>query len=344
MATPMHTLHNIQVLRATAAIMVVMHHTFPHYAAMGITLPFLESLANWGFVGVDIFFIISGFIMAYTTFNKPRGVQSAKTFIQHRLFRIYLGYIPFLLIMILVLWHFNPEKLTHLDIVGSFSLLNANMYQLVLPVSWSLSFELYFYLLFLATFFISLQKLYTYLPLFTILLLGLVLFATYSDSLPISFFYSSFLLEFFLGVLLYMYKEYLIYNWLLVVAIIIMLLSFWIGVEYETKNGLVRVATFGVSACTLVLSALILESKNFSYKKGFLASLGNASYTLYLSHLVFLELFYFTGLRNIFNSTEMFLSLLGYFFVLSITIIFSLYYYRFIEKPLYKKAITRYTS
>jgi peptidoglycan/LPS O-acetylase OafA/YrhL len=320
--------------------MVVVHHAFPHYQAMGTTLAFLQHLSEWGFVGVDIFFIISGFIMTYTTFDKPRGSKSTKRFILHRLLRIYLGYLPFLLMMVAIIWYYNPQKLINLDIWGSFTLLNADMYELILPVSWSLSFELYFYLLFIVTFFISIKNLYTYIPLFMLLLFIIVCIATYSNVLSLSFFYSSFILEFFLGVTLYMYRKYLMHSWVLLLALIVMVFSFGLGIEYETKNGLARIGTFGVSAFSLVLIALILEHKNFYRQKSFLESLGNASYTLYLSHLIFLELFYFTGLRNIFTSTDIFLPLVGYLCIIAMAIVFSLLYYRFIEKPMYQKATT----
>jgi len=142
---PVQTLNNIQMLRAVAALLVVFHHALPHYAAMGGKIALISSLSEWGFVGVDIFFVISGFIMAYTTFNKERTFDNAKTFFKHRLFRIYLGYWPFFFVMLLILFVTNPQKISDLDVVGSFFLINVDMFQLVLPISWSLSYELYFY-------------------------------------------------------------------------------------------------------------------------------------------------------------------------------------------------------
>ena len=145
-------LNNIQMLRAIAALLVVFHHVLPHYMVMGGTLAVISVISKWGFLGVDIFFVISGFIMAYTTFNKERNFVNAKRFFKHRLFRIYLGYWPFFFIMLLILYVTNPQKLSDLDLFGSFFLVNADMFQLVLPISWSLSYELYFYFLFLFTF------------------------------------------------------------------------------------------------------------------------------------------------------------------------------------------------
>lgn len=332
-----YALHNIQVLRAIAAILVVMHHTFPHYKAMGTPLPWIEHISTWGFVGVDMFFVISGFIMAYTTFDKPLGVQSAKTFFKHRLFRIYLGYWPFFVAMIFIL--FMTHRLESKDILGSFLLYNPDMFQLVLPVSWSLTYELYFYLLFLVTFLFTRKQLYIYMPLFIAVLTVLVLSSSYHNYLPLSFFYSPFLLEFFMGVLLYMFRTHLMYSWVLLLSIVLMVVAFYFGVEYETKNGLNRILTFGSSAFFLILAMLIIEHKKLYIGSGLLHALGDASYTLYLSHLIFLELFYYTGLRGLFTTDGILLPLIGFLFIMGITIVFSLFYYRLVEKPMYKKAI-----
>ena len=333
------TLHNIQVLRAVAAIMVVMHHAFPHYEAMGGTLSWIQHMSTWGFMGVDIFFVISGFIMAYTTFNKPRNISSAKTFLKHRLYRIYLGYWPFFFVMLAALYISNPQKLSNLDVLGSFLLTNNDMFQLVLPISWSLSYELYFYILFIFTFLFSAKQLHTWMPVFVGFILFLVLYAYFSPEFPQSFFYSHFLLEFFAGVLLYMYRRYLTKTWVLPVSIIIIIIAYGYGINYETKNGLFRVLTFGVGALFMVLSALILEQKSLYPKLTLFKDLGDASYTLYLSHLIILQLFYFSGLRALFNSQNTLLPLLGFFTILLLSIVFSLLYYKIVERPIYSKAV-----
>ncbi|MEA1880451.1 MAG: acyltransferase, partial [Campylobacterota bacterium] len=241
-----YTLFNIQALRAIAAILVVMHHAFPHYQATGTTVSWIESISNWGFVGVDIFFIISGFIMAYTTFDKPRGLTSAKIFFKHRIFRIYLGYWPFFIAMTALL--IVTDRIHSLDILGSFLLYNPDMFQIILPISWSLTYELYFYLLFLVTFLFTRKQLYIYIPIFILILLVLILSSSYKIFLPLNFLYSPFLLEFFMGVLLYMFRSYLMHSWVLIFAIILMLVTFIYGVEHESKNGLIRILSFGTSA------------------------------------------------------------------------------------------------
>ena len=334
-----YTLHNIQALRAIAAIMVILHHALPHYNAMGGSLKIIRHISEWGFAGVDIFFVISGFIMAYTTFHKDRNTTSATTFLKHRLYRIYLGYWPFFFIMLSILVVINSQRLSSINIIDSFTLSNTDMFQLVLPVSWSLSYELYFYFLFLFTFLFSVKKLYIIIPLFVGFILFLVLYAFFNPNFSIHFLYSHFLLEFFAGVLLYMYKEYLMKRWIILLSLLIIGISLWYGINHETKNGFPRVLTFGTTALFIVIIALILEQENLYRAGKNFESLGNASYTLYLSHLIIIELFYLTGLRGFFTHDNIIMPFIGLFLLITLCILFSLIYYKKIEKPSYQKAI-----
>ncbi len=333
------TIDNIQMLRALAALFVVLHHALPHYYAMGGTLSFIGALSKWGFVGVDIFFVISGYIMAYSTFNKERTLTNAKIFLKHRFARIYLGYLPFFLMMLLIRNSENPDTLTSLDFVGSLFLLNTNMYELVLPISWSLSYELYFYLLFVFTFFLPLKKLSLILPVLTLIVLIIALNTPQNQA--VSLFYSPLLLEFFSGIFLYMFHTTIAKTKMLPITIAMIGIGYSYGIIHAVENGLLRVICYGSAAVGVVWLAIILEEKKLYKAHPFFVKLGDASYTLYLSHLIILELFFSIGLRGFFTSnTSILLPLLGLVAIIAICIICSIIYYRYIEKPLYKKAIS----
>ena len=332
------TLNNIQMLRGIASLLVVFHHLLPHYFAMGGDLKIIEYISSWGFLGVDIFFIISGFIMAYTTFNKPRNLSSAKTFLKHRLFRIYLAYWIFWIMAFAILYITNPQKIDSLNLISSFFLTEINMNKLVLPISWSLSYELYFYIIFAITFISPTSLLNKIMPIIFLVILSLVLISSFSNLIDSSFFYSHFLLEFFSGVLLYLYREKIIKLWVAPFLIFISIFSYYYGIDNEFKNGLYRVLTFGIGALTLVWLFLILEKEKIYRAKEYLVLLGDASYTIYLSHLVIIWLFYFSGSRDFFMKIEA--PNLGFIVILAIITIFSIIYYLKVEKPIYKKAIS----
>jgi peptidoglycan/LPS O-acetylase OafA/YrhL len=56
---------NIQFLRAIAALLVVFYHTAAHFFVVGgeTSGNIFSLLSTIGYIGVDIFFVISGYIM-----------------------------------------------------------------------------------------------------------------------------------------------------------------------------------------------------------------------------------------------------------------------------------------
>ena len=306
---------------------------------MGGNLSIVKSVSAWGFLGVDIFFVISGFIMAYTTFHKARTPDNARIFLKHRFFRIYLGYWPFYFVMLAGLYAAHSPRLPQIDVIGSFFLINPDMFQLVLPVSWSLSYELYFYFLFLFTFFIPFRILAKLIPFVTLLLAVIAIGVHFFEKPVHSFFYSPFLLEFFGGVLLFMYRDRLLHSRLLPAVILLAIVAYSYGITHEYQNALPRIMTFGIGATLTVLAALILEQNHIYRAKGFIVAIGNASYTLYLSHLILIYLFYLIGLRNLFQSQGQLLPLLGFCIIVAVCTAFSLFYYKKVERPVYQKAI-----
>lgn len=82
-----------EALRATAAMLVVFDHmngvlakTDPH------TRTFFDAFRYFGNFGVDLFFVISGFIMVATNGDAFARAGSSKTFILRRLARFYPPY------------------------------------------------------------------------------------------------------------------------------------------------------------------------------------------------------------------------------------------------------------
>jgi peptidoglycan/LPS O-acetylase OafA/YrhL len=115
------TFYTLQLLRFIAAMLVLLFHL---------------TLVSSGYKGVDIFFAISGFVMYYTLFVRER--PNAIHFIVNRITKIFFLYWVAMLFMILV----QPTQLENISIKN---LILFPGHLSSIGVSWSLSFELYFY-------------------------------------------------------------------------------------------------------------------------------------------------------------------------------------------------------
>ncbi|WP_162820852.1 acyltransferase family protein [Microvirga calopogonii] len=142
-----HSLFSVQLLRAVAASMVVLHHIQLN-VAQGLGLP--NALPNLvvGSAGVDIFFVISGFVMVVSSdrlFGQP---GATKLFLLRRLIRIVPLY--WTATSIYVLSTGGGYTLAH-TLASYFFIPYARPDGVVQPihvVGWTLNYEMFFYLLF----------------------------------------------------------------------------------------------------------------------------------------------------------------------------------------------------
>jgi exopolysaccharide production protein ExoZ len=174
----MKELISIQYLRGVAALLVVIFHIS--------RIPSLRYLSwlDTGAIGVQIFFVISGFIMWYTTSSRR---LSPFEFWYHRIIRVVPLYWLFLLLVIVISLSnpqdLNSTALTTAGIIKSFLFIpyyNAVPINGIAPIlvpGWSLNYEMFFYLLFGFSLFLSarrLQFLFLGLTLATLVVLGQV--------------------------------------------------------------------------------------------------------------------------------------------------------------------------
>lgn len=141
----------LQALRGLAALAVVLWHgsrfISPYYEGLGWQL-----FGAGGSMGVDLFFVISGFIMTYTT----RERNNAYEFAVKRFSRIWPIYVIVTLAYILAMKGFvfwlDPQNITKFLVTLTFVPLHideALVIQLpALGVGWTLNYEAYFYLIF----------------------------------------------------------------------------------------------------------------------------------------------------------------------------------------------------
>jgi len=325
---------NIQFLRGFAACLVLLHHALPHFKAMNLDNIVFETVAQFGYIGVDIFFVISGFVMALTSVKKIQSPQSSWLFIKKRFLRIYLGYWPIFIITLVYLSAIDSDLLMNKKLLQSFFLINANMFDLLIAPAWSLTYELYFYAI---VAFLIISKKIKPLIIFG-LIISFIIFKTFIVELGanrvIDFFFSTLLLEFISGYLLFYFLDTLSKTFYLWLALILATLALAFGVYFNIGYGFIRVLTFGVFAFSLVWLFVILEKNKIFIVKGLFKKIGNSSYTLYLSHTILLYAFYKSGLRAYFVNQDM--SLFGFIFVLIFILLISYVFYRLVELPLYR--------
>lgn len=142
----------IQSLRAVAAWLVVLHHVHQVFFDFAVA-----SFPGWiaaakGSVGVELFFVISGFVMVVSTHGKP---MTAGGFLLRRFARIAPAYWLATAVFAVVLLAFpalirDPFRLDREHVLLSvlfLSSFSSEHFFPVLTVGWSLNFEMFFYLL-----------------------------------------------------------------------------------------------------------------------------------------------------------------------------------------------------
>ncbi|WP_256588362.1 acyltransferase [Pseudomonas sp. Irchel 3H7] len=146
-----HKLTSLQAARGLAALLVVAFHSIfinTKYLQSELIIP---ELFVFGQTGVDLFFALSGFVMIIA-FRKKFGLRGETlNFLKGRFLRIYPTYWVYFLAVLLV-FIIRPELVNnsqsgHSNILSSFLLLPEESAPLVM-VAWSLTHEIWFYLVF----------------------------------------------------------------------------------------------------------------------------------------------------------------------------------------------------
>jgi peptidoglycan/LPS O-acetylase OafA/YrhL len=294
----MERIYSLQALRGVAVLGVVLFHmtAVEHkYAGGDILLP---ALLDFFQLGVDLFFVISGFVMVIVSRGRFQKIAESRRFLFNRLARIYPTYwLYFFLTLAVLLLQPGLVNSSHgsSNLLLSFLLLPNDKVLLVM-VAWSLLFELWFYLVF--------SGLMCFRERWLPLMLGgwaliLVLFNSLQDwqdyNSALKIMLHPYALEFIIGVALarwfYSHHSARIPSIWVYAALAVALLP-GIGLigyyRMFDDQSLLRMFAVGGVFGTLVLGLALLERRKHLSMPRFLVAVGDMSYTVYLSHLLVL--------------------------------------------------------
>jgi peptidoglycan/LPS O-acetylase OafA/YrhL len=262
-------LAGLQIARGLAALSIVYFHSWVSIMGYpeGTAYP-IPALQSWGFLGVNFFFALSGFVICLVV-SKPDF--SARPFFTKRFFRLYPIYwlVLFLFVKIGPTTRGPVESETWGYLIYSATLLPTKSMP-YLDVAWSLQHEVFFYVaaaLIVPLF--GLRGLATALALSAV---AAFYFGIAEHSLPISRYHADFLA----GVLAFMWKQELskVPNVLFLVAGVCL-------TALAIKMGNFGIFPFASFATVYWTAAVDVRRTNISAP---LITLGDASYSLYLIH------------------------------------------------------------
>lgn len=305
-------LRSIQILRAVAAISVLTLHATSKNGGAGFAI---------GAAGVDLFFIISGFIMASAS-----SEVTASEFLRRRVWRIY----PLWWVAVIVRLAFvGHSDATPARLLTSFTLWPIwGEYAIPLPpLGWTLSFEILFYV----GLALALRTRPTVpLAIFSFCLVG----SAVSTGTVFDFVGSPMIFEFLLGFMIAKVPRLDRWGLPLICVSLILLLNAPVYAEnarllaMNAEFAPLRVMFWGLPCAGLLYGAISIEER--LDHRGWIPAvfLGNASYSIYLFHLVPI------AMLN-----------LPWWIAVPTSIAFSVTVYAVVEKPLVRLArLSRWSS
>nr|WP_321222068.1 acyltransferase [uncultured Psychroserpens sp.] len=307
----------IVLLRGLAAVAVCMYHFTRDYLS---TNNVLWDIFKNGWMGVEVFFVISGFVIPYSLLGTSFGFQHYFKFLKKRLLRIQSAYLASILLVIVIgIAASKTRGFEGNEFEVSSSLIAQHIFYIVEffqgswlnPVYWSLEVEFHYYLL------IGLL-----IPLWNLKKPWLI-FSTVIGLLVLSLINQNFILFFkyidifVLGVITAFYKKEQLS--LIPYVISIFIIGF---IVYDSHGLLISIIT--------ILTTLLIAFKSFFGNVKALKFLGNISYSLYLIHVPI-------GLKIINLSKRLQLNEISKTGVVFVALGFSIFaawlLYKYIEKP-----------
>lgn len=290
---------SLQIFRAIAAILVVLFHV-TSYSQEKFGHAFLSNIFSFGYTGVDFFFVLSGFIIFYIHSRDVGERQRTRLYLVKRLVRVYPIYWIITLVKVVVIVAIPTLAKDYEREIGTIVASFLLFPQSNLPIigaAWTLSHEILFYLLFGIVIWLGRHRGAFLFGIWTIALLGFSVGRTADlkilpDHYIIQFLLNERNLEFIFGCLsAYLIMNYkLKYQTLMVLAGCVLFLSAgW----YVSRGGQVPsyAILFGLPSLLLITGSASIEFHVQVKFPPLLVFLGDASYSIYLTHAMFINAF-----------------------------------------------------
>lgn len=269
---------NIQVMRGIAAIAVTLFHVAGTQEKEGLKGWMFSAFNGWGSWGVDLFFIISGYVMAISL---SKSNDTAGQFLLKRIIRIYPLYF-ILTIFYCLIWILTPKLFSNFSLNPEWLLASltftsgfAGFGEPILGQGWTLEFEVLFYLSIALV--LMLRKNHRLEILTSALLIGLCLLGV-----------NSIILEFSFGMLVAYANRYLHRIVKFRYILLVIGIAFLILLKYNNFADLPRFLQFGIP-CTAFFLGFLLVSP---VKNRFILYIGEISYSIYLLQFFVIPVFF----------------------------------------------------
>lgn len=335
----------IEAARAIAALVVVLMHAanlmnVEHFSGhVG-----MAGIFDFGYVGVDFFFVLSGFIITYVHFDDIGRPASIPKYLWRRAARIYPIYwfiLAFAILAVsagrLALGKGIGFEISAGDVLSTVFLVIGQGEPKYIGVAWSLQYEILFY----SAFCILLANARLGVAIFSLWALWVAGRAAglFQDTLPLSL-GNAHCIQFLMGVGIgaitrrYSFPVPPRALWI-AIAVLVAAIIFEVYGPLARHSAMGRVA-LGMGSALVLLVLVGLEQTGSVSPPKWLAKLGAVSYSIYLGHVIFISLTYSLllkmGLYHALNEVFVYLIAVGVAIFATVVIGF------LVELPLVQKS------
>lgn len=307
----------LQVLRAVAALLVLVFHCGREWTwGDAASRSHLFTLAGICDFGVDLFFVISGFVMVHVTIGRRTGWAAGRRFLLRRLLRV--GPMYWLATLLFILPVLAAPQMLHRSgyslayILASFGFIPWQRPEDVIPsvspiygLGWTLNYEMAFYLLFAVMIGLSVRRPVLVMAglLGVLALIGFFVPPIFAQA----YFYTrTLLIEFVLGAgLCLVFRSGARLPTTAGAALMLLGLAGWLiaGLSLPVHDGTtnLRGLAWGVPAALILMAIALTPAISGAFEApsaSWLRRLGDASFSLYLCHLFVIRILSI-GLRHV---------------------------------------------